>query len=467
MQSFMDDDFLLQTETARMLYHEHAAKMPILDYHCHLPPEDVARDRRFDNLGELWLGGDHYKWRAMRSNGIPERFITGDATWREKFQKWAETVPMTLRNPLYHWSHLELRRYFDIHTLINEKTADEIYDRASELLRQPGFSARNLMRKMNVRAVCTTDDPLDSLQSHRHVAEEGFEIAVRPTFRPDRLMNLQDSAAWSKLVDQLEACSGYTVTDAESFLEAVDRRHGFFHEQGCRISDHGIAFVPDAVADATQINAIFERARSGGCVEQEDQYRFQFWFLREVCRMNHRRGWAQQIHTGVFRNNNQRRFEQLGPDSGFDSVGDFRQGPGLARLLDALDQTGELARTVLYNIHPGDNELMVTLAGCFQDESCPGKIQFGSGWWFLDQKEGMEKQLNALSALGLLSRFVGMLTDSRSFLSYPRHEYFRRILCNLIGTDVERGEIPFDQDLLGQMVENISYNNARDYFRLG
>jgi len=464
MKPFMDQDFLLQTETARRLYHDHAAGMPIFDYHCHLPPRDIAEDRQYDNLGEIWLGGDHYKWRAMRANGVPEEDITGNASWRDKFQKWAETVPMTLRNPLYHWTHLELRRYFGIETLLGPETADGIYEACTAQLRTPDFSARNLMRRMNVKAVCTTDDPADSLEFHQRLAAEGFEIKVRPTFRPDRAMMF--SPSWKTYMETLSGVSGVKIKSFESLLTAMDKRHEFFHSVGCRLSDHGVAYVPDAEANPAELDAIFMKALAGCLPDAVETEKFQAVFLYEVGKMNHARGWAQQFHVGVFRNNNSRRFLQLGLDTGFDSIADYRQGPGLIRLLDRLDSIGQLAKTVLYNINPADNELMATLIGNWQEGPQPGKLQFGSGWWFLDQKDGMEKQMNALSALGLLSRFIGMLTDSRSFLSYPRHEYFRRILCNLLGRDVENGEIPADLDWLGGMVENICYHNAVRYFAL-
>lgn len=462
MKKFMDKHFMLQSGTAQQLYHNHAAKMPIFDYHCHLSPQEVAEDRQWDNLGEIWLGGDHYKWRAMRTNGVDERFVTGDAPWREKFKKWAGTVPQTIRNPLYHWTHLELKRCFGIDTLLNSQTADKIFDEAAAMLRTPEFSARNLMRKMNVKAVCTTDDPVDDLSWHRQIADDGFEVKVLPTFRPDKAMMF--SPFWKTYIGTLEEACGEKIKDFESLLAAIDLRHEFFHSVGCRLSDHGVVYVPDADATPAELDAIFQRAMSGETIGLQEREKFEAVFLYEVGKMNHARGWVQQFHVGVFRNNNSRLFAKLGPDTGFDSIADSRQGPGLIRLLDRLDSTGQLARTILYNINPADNELMATMIGNYQDGSCPGKMQFGSGWWFLDQKDGMEKQMNALSALGLLSRFIGMLTDSRSFLSYPRHEYFRRILCNLIGNDIENGEIPADMELLGPMVENICFNNAESYF---
>ena len=464
MKKFMDEDFLLQTKTAIKLYHEHAAKMPIYDYHCHLSPREIAEDQRYDNIGQCWLGGDHYKWRAMRSNGVSETYCTGDASWRDKFHKWAETVPRTLRNPLYHWTHLELQRYFGIDTLLSPETADEIYDECTAKLQTPEFSARNLMRGMNVKLVCTTDDPIDDLKYHEQIAADGFDCKVLPTFRADKAANLTDPAAYRAYVEKLADVSGGEITDFDSLVAAVDARHAFFHAQGCRLSDSGIAYVPDAEASAAELDAIFNKVMGGATVSLEESDEFLAAFQYQASKMNHARGWAQQFHVGVFRNNNTRLFGALGPDTGFDSIADHRQGPGMIRLLDRLDSSNQLAKTVLYNINPNDNEVFATMIGNYQDGSCPGKMQFGTGWWFLDQKDGMEKQMNALSNLGLLSRFVGMLTDSRSFLSFPRHEYFRRILCNLIGNDVENGEIPADMDLLAGMVEDICFNNAVDYF---
>ncbi|QHI70881.1 glucuronate isomerase [Tichowtungia aerotolerans] len=467
----MDKNFMLQSETAQMLYHDYAADMPIFDYHCHLPPQEIAEDRNWDNLAEIWLGGDHYKWRAMRTNGVSEKLVTGDASWEDKFAAWAQTVPYTMRNPLYHWTHLELQRCFGIDKVLSPETADEIYGSCSAMLKRPEFSARSLMQKMKVKAVCTTDDPADSLEHHIKISEDGFDVKVLPTFRPDKAMNLAPAGSnavgsngWKKYIQTLEKSAGMEIKDFSSLIEATDKRHEFFHSVGCRLSDHGVSYVPDVDATPAELDGIFAKAMSGAEIALEDREKFEAVFLYEVGKMNHARGWVQQFHVGVFRNNNRRLFAKLGPDTGFDSVADFRQGPGLVRLLDRLDSSDQLAKSILYNINPGDNELMATLIGCYQDGSFPGKMQFGSGWWFLDQKDGMEKQMNALSALGLLSRFVGMLTDSRSFLSYPRHEYFRRILCNLIGTDVENGELPNDIQWLGQMVQDISFNNAENYF---
>ncbi len=464
MKKFMDEDFLLNTKTAIKLYHEHARHMPIFDYHCHLPPQEVAQDKQYDNIGECWLGGDHYKWRAMRTNGVDENFITGSASWKEKFDHWAATVPQTIRNPLYHWTHLELQRCFDIDTLLSAETGDEIYEECSAKLRTPEYSARNLMRKMNVKLVCTTDDPIDDLAFHKQIAADGFECKVLPTFRPDRAMNLSNIPAWKEYIEMLSGSSGRTAVSLDELFAALDERHGYFHEAGCRLSDHGAAYVPAAEASASELESVFQKALAGKAVNRLEQDQFTAHFLYEIGKMNHRRGWVQQFHVGVFRNTNTRLFNALGPDAGFDSIADYPQGPGFVKLLDRLDSSNQLAKTILYNINPADNELFATMIGNYQDGSCPGKMQWGSGWWFLDQKDGMEKQMNALSVLGLLSRFIGMLTDSRSFLSYPRHEYFRRILCSLIGRDVENGEIPADMELLGEMIENICYNNAVEYF---
>lgn len=460
----MDKDFLLHTRTAQRLYHDYAKKMPIYDYHCHLSAKDIAENKHYEDLGEIWLEGDHYKWRAMRAAGISEEFITGIALWREKYRKWAKTVPQTLRNPLYHWTHLELRRYFDVKLALGPDTAEEIFNICTAKLRKPEYSAQNLMRKMNVKVVCTTDDPLDSLKYHKQLRDEEFDIKVLPTFRPDRAMDLSDTKEWRKYVLKLEDKCSTTIKTIDALIDAIDRRHEYFHSIGCRLADHGIAYVPAVEPTRVELDAIFAKAMAGKPVSLVEREKFEAWFLYEVGKMNHRRGWVQQLHLGIFRNNNQRLFDRLGPDVGCDSIADYRQGPGLVKLFDRLDNTNELAKTIVYNSNPSDNEMIATLLGNYQDGSCAGKMQFGSGWWFLDQKDGMERQINALSSMGLLSRFIGMLTDSRSFLSYPRHEYFRRILCNLIGDEVEKGELPTDMGLLGKMIEDICFNNARDYF---
>ena len=464
MKEFMNEDFFLQNETARTLFHDYAADMPIFDYHCHLQPQEIAEDRSWSNLAEIWLGGDHYKWRAMRSNGIDEEYVTGSVSWKDKFKMWAQTMPHTMRNPLYHWSHLELQRCFGIDKVLSPATATEIYETASALLQTPEFSARNLMRKMKVKAVCTTDDPVDSLEHHFKIREDGFEVKVLPAFRPDKAMNLMDSKVWKKYIQTLEKAAEMEINNFSSLIEAIEKRHEFFHSAGCRLSDHGVAYVPDADATPAELDAIFNKAMSGAQVSLEEREKFEAVFLYEAAKMDHARGWVQQYHVGVFRNNNSRMLKQLGPDTGFDSIADHRQGPGLLRLLGRLEASGQLTKTILYNVNPGDNELIASMIGNYQGDGIPGKMQFGSGWWFLDTKMGMEKQMNVLSDMGLLSRFVGMLTDSRSFLSYPRHEYFRRILCNLIGTDVENWELPNDTEWLGQMVQDISFNNAERYF---
>ena len=464
MKTFISDDFLLRTEAARRLYHEFAKDMPIIDYHCHLPPDQIAADRQFENLTQIWLYGDHYKWRAMRTNGVAERYCTGDASDWEKFEKWAETVPYTMRNPLYHWTHLELLRYFDIDILLNKDTAREIYDECSAKLRTSAFSVRNLLRRMKVEAVGTTDDPADSLEFHRKLQEEELDIAVVPTFRPDKAMTPDDPAAFATYLDKLAAVSGIDITDYDSLLAALDTRYAHFSDLGCRASDHGLEQVYAEVYTESEVRAIFDKARRGETLSAIEGSQFKSAMLVHFGQRDHAHGWVQQYHLGALRNNNSRKLKQSGPDTGWDSMGDFSQARSLARLLDRLDSTDQLARTVLYNLNPADNEVMATMIGNFQDGTTPGKLQFGSGWWFLDQKDGMERQINALSNMGLLSRFVGMLTDSRSFLSYPRHEYFRRILCNLLGQDVENGELPNDINWLGKMVQDICYHNAKAYF---
>lgn len=464
MKKFMDENFLLQTETAQKLYHEHAAKMPIFDYHCHVPPKEIAEDKQFENITQIWLYGDHYKWRAMRANGVNERFCTGDASDWEKFEKWAETVPNTLRNPLYHWTHLELKLFFGIDKLLNPSTAKEIWDECNAKLQTPEYSVRNIIRKANVHTICTTDDPVDSLEYHRQIKADNFEVAVLPAWRPDKAMAVENTSAFNRYADQLAEVSGISTGNFSDFMDALEKRHQFFHENGCRLSDHGLETIVAEEFTEEEIGEIFQKIRSGTDLEKMEIAKFKSYMLIEFGLMDHSRGWTQQFHLGALRNNNTRLFNALGPDTGFDSIGDFEIGRPLSRFLDKLDMENKLTKTILYNLNPRDNELFATMIGNFQDGSVPGKMQFGSGWWFLDQKDGMEKQINALSNMGLLSRFVGMLTDSRSFLSYSRHEYFRRTLCNLIGNDVENGEIPNDMELLGQMVENICFNNAKEYF---
>lgn len=465
MKKFLDDDFLLETKTAQHLYHDYAKDLPIIDYHCHLPPQDIADDRSFHNITQAWLEGDHYKWRAMRTNGVNEKYITGSASDEEKFQQWAKTVPYTLRNPLYHWTHLELKRYFGIDQLLNGTSAGDIYRETSNQLQNNGLSCRGMMQKMGVEVVCTTDDPIDDLQLHQKIREDGFKIKVIPAFRPDKAYAIEDPQVYKTYLQSLSEVAGVDIKNYDTLIDALRKRIVYFHERDCRLSDHGLEHLYYVEPSAGEEDRIFQNILRGDRPDEMDIAKFKTAILLELARMYHEFGWTQQYHLGALRNNNRRMMRTLGPDTGFDSIGDFSQAAPLARFLDALDTTDQLTQTILYNLNPGDNELMATMVGNFNDGSVPGKIQFGSGWWFLDQKDGMIRQMNALSNMGLLSRFVGMLTDSRSFLSYPRHEYFRRLLCNLLGTDVERGELPNDIDLLGGMVKDICYNNANTYFK--
>jgi glucuronate isomerase len=467
MKKFMDDNFLLNSPTAEKLYHEYAKDLPIIDYHCHLPPGEIASDKKFANLTKIWLDGDHYKWRAMRANGVDESFCTGNKPDIEKFKKWAETVPDTLRNPLYHWTHLELRRYFGIQELLKPSSADTIYEKANSLLKQDDYSVRNLMRKMKVETVCTTDDPADNLESHLKIKNDGFEINILPTWRPDKAMAVEDAASYNQYLDKLGESANINISVIGDLYNSLISRQYYFHELGCRISDHGLETI--YVEDFTEgeISRIFLKIRSGKNLLQEEILKFKSALLIFFAKQDYNRGWTQQFHLGAIRNNNGKMFELLGSDKGFDSVGDFEMARPISKFLGQLSTDNKLTKTIFYNLNPRDNELLTTMMGNFNDGITPGKMQFGSGWWFLDQKDGMTRQINALSSMGMLSRFVGMLTDSRSFLSYPRHEYFRRILCNLIGQDVENGELPNDIELLGQMVSNISYYNAKNYFKLG
>ncbi|WP_375418175.1 glucuronate isomerase [uncultured Hymenobacter sp.] len=466
MKPFLDADFLLRTATARTLYHEYAAALPILDYHCHLPPNEIAEDRQFENLTQIWLAGDHYKWRAMRANGVAEHYITGAASDWEKFEKWAETVPYTLRSPLYHWTHLELQRYFGITELLRPQSARHIWEQANEQLQTPAFSVRSLLRRLNVQVVCTTDDPADSLEHHQALAASDFLLRVLPTFRPDQALAVENVAAYHAYLRKLGAAAEVDIQTYEDLLLALRRRHDVFHALGCRLSDHGLERLYATDHTAGQVSRAFHQVRAGQALNPGERDVFKSGLLVELARLDHARGWTQQFHLGALRNTNTRLRQQVGADAGTDSIGDFSQGRHLAAFLDCLDRQNELAQTIIYNLNPADNELMASMVGNFQDGSAgPGKMQWGAAWWFLDQKDGMEKQLNALSNLGLLSRFVGMLTDSRSFLSYPRHEYFRRILCNLLGQDVENGELPADLPGLGQLVQNVCYYNAQRYFK--
>jgi len=463
---YITEDFLLETERARQLYHEYAKQMPIIDYHCHLPPEQVAVDRKFANLTEIWLYGDHYKWRAMRANGIPERYCTGDASDWEKFEKWAETVPYLLRNQLYPWTHLELKRPFGISDrLLGPDTAKGIWDECNEKLQQPEFSARGIMKQMNVVLVCTTDDPVDSLEHHRAVAEDtSFDIQMLPAWRPDKGMAVERTDAFNAWVDKLGEAADIDIRDFNAYMDALRKRHAFFHEAGCRLSDHGVETVYAENYTEKEIEAIFKKIRAGKALDQDEILKFKSAMLVEFGIMDREKRWTQQYHLGPIRNTRSRMFEQMGPDVGCDSIGDFEIARPLAKLLDRLDSTDQLTKTILYNINPRDNELLATMCGNFQDGSVPGKMQFGTAWWFLDQIDGMQKQIEALSQTGLLSRFVGMVTDSRSFLSYPRHDYFRRILCNMLGNDMAKGLIPYDLELAGRLVRDVSYYNAANYF---
>ncbi len=463
-KAFLSEDFLLQSETARILYHEYAAKMPIYDYHCHLPPQQIAEDKRFENLTQVWLYGDHYKWRAMRTNGVAEKYCTGDASDRDKFRKWAQTVPCCLCNPLYHWTHLELKRYFGVEKLLSEETAEEIYKKCSDMLNTPDYSVHNLLRKMNVRVVCTTEDPLDSLEYHQKIKQDGFEIAVHTCWRPDKAMAVEDIEGLNRWIDKLADLTNIEIKNFKAYLEAIAKRHEFFHKMGCRLADQGIETACAEDYTSSQIEDIFQKIRSGKTIDSAEQLRFKSVIMYELALMDYQKGWVRQLHIGALRNNNSRMLRTLGPDTGFDSIMDAQIARPLARFLDKLDTDNKLAKTIIYNLNPADNELMATMIGNFQDGSVPGKLQYGSAWWFLDNKDGMESQMRVLSNMGLLSRFVGMVTDSRSFLSYPRHEYFRRVLCNLIGQGVQNGELPNDTKWLGRAVQDICYNNARNYF---
>ena len=465
-ETFIHDDFLLESKAALALYHEYAKHEPIFDYHCHLPPQQIADDTRFENLTQIWLNGDHYKWRAMRADGVAEKYITGSASDWEKFQKWSETVPHTLRNPQYHWTHLELNRPFGINDrLLNPETAKGIWERCNGLLSQPDFSCRGIMRQMHVRVVCTTDDPVDSLEHHKKIAsDKSFEIKVLPTFRPDKGMAVESAAAFNAWVDKLSAASDTVIGGWDSYIGAIRKRHDYFHQQGGRLSDHGIETAYAEDYTPREIENIFAKIRRGDELNAGEILKFKSAMLYEFGVMDHEKGWTQQFHLGALRNNNTRLLTALGPDTGFDSIGDFEIGRPLSKFLNRFDSSNKLAKTILYNNNPRDNDLLAAMAGNFQDGTIPGKIQFGSAWWFVDQYDGMTKQIESLSNIGLLSRFVGMITDSRSFLSYTRHEYFRRILCNIIGGEIERGILPGDIKLAGGMVRDICYGNAARYF---
>ena len=465
MEKFLDENFLLKSETAKHLYHEFAATMPIIDYHCHLSPEQIANDIKFKNLTQLWLAGDHYKWRAMRTNGVAEAFCTGNKTDYEKFQKWAQTAPYTLRNPLYHWTHLELQRYFDISEILSQESAKKIYDACNQKLSTPEFSVWNLLRKMNVKVICTTDDPIDSLEHHAKIKKDKFEIKVLPAFRPDKAMNVDDLKLFNDYVNELELVANIEIDSYKKYLRALKKRHDFFATVGCSVSDHGLENIYAEDYTEQEIKNIFLKIRSGKQLNEEEKLKIKSSLLFEFALWNNEKGWVQQFHLGAMRNNNSRMKKLLGADTGWDSIGDFSQAKSLSKFLNKLDKTNQLAKTIIYNLNPADNEIMATMIGNFNDGSVAGKIQWGSAWWFLDQQDGMIKQLNTLSNMGLLSKFVGMITDSRSFMSYPRHEYFRRILCNLFGEEIENGELPNDIGWTGKIIEDICYFNAKNYFK--
>lgn len=462
--SFITDDFLLQNKTAQRLYHEYAEAMPIYDYHCHLSVRQIAEDHSFETITQAWLKGDHYKWRAMRTQGVPEDLITGGAGDAEKFTAWAQTVPYTMRNPLYHWTHLELKRYFGIDLLLGPDTAEQIFEACSELLKTPEFSVRNLLRKMHVSLVCTTEDPLDPLDWHKKIKKDGFEIHVHTAWRPDKALGAEDPGRLNQWLDGLGKITGGKIDSYAALLAALQKRHDAFAAVGCTLSDYGLETVYAEPYTEAEIRGIFAKLRTGQAVSGTECLKYKSALLYDMAAMDARAGWVLQLHLGALRNTNTKIMKRLGADTGCDSIGDFEIARPTAAFLDRLNRENLLPKTILYNLNPRDNELMATMIGNFQDGSCPGKMQYGSAWWFLDQKDGMEKQIEALSNMGLLSRFVGMLTDSRSFLSFPRHEYFRRILCNRIGQDVESGLLPADPEWLGKMIRDICYNNARDYF---
>ncbi len=462
MREFIDDNFLLRTSAAQELYHTYAAEMPIIDYHCHLLPHDIANDRGFESITHAWLEGDHYKWRAMRMNGIAEEYCTGSASDREKFNAWAETVPHTIMNPLYHWTHLELRRYFGVQDLLDASTSERIFDQCTEQLQTPEFSCKELLNRMKVHVICTTDDPIDDLAAHIAIAKQQNGFLVVPGFRADKVSQIHDPKAWIEYISSLEEAANLTIESPDHLLEALQIRHDFFAENGCMVSDHGETSLYSGSYTSEEIQRIFDNTLAGKIPRVMDVTVFKSWLLYELAKMDHAAEWTQQFHLCAMRNNNSR---APMPDSGYDSIGDFIIARGVARFLDQLNYTGQLARTILYSVNPSHNEVLASMCGNYCEHPIPAKIQLGSAWWFMDQIDGIERQLTAFANMGLLSHFVGMLTDSRSFLSFPRHEYFRRILCNMMGDQIDRGELPNDLDWLGQIVQNICYNNARDFFR--
>jgi len=464
-KEFISENFLLTNKTAENLYHNFAKDLPIIDYHCHLPSDEIAQNKKFGNITQVWLYGDHYKWRAMRTNGINEEYITGEASDWEKFLAWAKTVPDTLRNPLYHWTHMELKNPFGISDkLLDGKTAKEIWEHCNRLLQTDEFSTRGLLKHFNVKVVCTTDDPLDNLENHKKIKEDNFDVKILPTFRPDKGMIVENLPAFRIWFNKLQEITNSSITNFRQYIEAIRKRHDYFHQNGCRLSDHGLEEPYSENYTDEEINAIFEKILLSKELNQIEILKFKSAMMHEFGVMDYEKNWVQQLHLGAIRNVNSRMYRTLGPDTGYDSIGDFKMALPLARYLNRLDSENKLAKTIIYNLNPKDNEVIASIIGSFQDGIIPGKLQFGSAWWFLDQKDGIEKQLNTLSNLGLLSRFIGMLTDSRSFLSYSRHEYFRRILCNIIGTDVEKGLIPDSEELLAPLIENVCYKNAKNFF---
>lgn len=460
-KTFITDNFLLNSSEAETLYHEYAKEMPIIDYHNHLSPKQIAENKTFDNITKAWLDGDHYKWRGMRANGVDEEFITGDTSLEKRFKIWAETVPYTLRNPLFHWTQLELKRYFDIDEILQPSTASDIYGKANKILvdRTPA----QLLEEMNVKVICTTDDPIDDLKYHQQIAEQNIFTKVYPTFRPDRLFVI-DQDNFTEYVAKLSSCAGFSIENLEDLLKAIEARVEFFNENGCRLSDYGMNQVYAFDFTEDEADAILKKRLAGGSISEDEVNLYASCVLYKLCRMYHAKGWVQQFHLGALRNNNSRLLAQLGADTGCDSIGDFNQAEAMSTLFNRLDSESSLSKTITYNLNPTQNEVFATMMGNYSEAGIPGKMQFGTGWWFLDQKDGMEKQMNVLSNMGLLSRFVGMLTDSRSFLSFPRHEYFRRILCDLIAEDVNKGLVPYDLEFLGKMIQDICYNNAVNYF---
>ena len=471
MKQFLDDNFLLNNKTAERLYHDFAKDMPIIDYHNHLPPNEVAEDKNFENITKIWLYGDHYKWRAMRINGVEEAYITGDKTDWEKFRAWSATVPYTLRNPLYHWTHLELQRYFDVHDILNADTAKKIYDETSAKLKTKEYSVKCLLEKINVKLICTTDDPVDNLKFHKQIKKEtltagqgGWNVKVLPAFRPDKAMNVDDTITFNNYLTLLEKVANISISTFNDYLAALKNRHDYFVANNCSVSDHGLEEMYAEDYTTTEVAGIFAKIRSGGDLTLLENRKFKSAMLVTLAEWDWEKGFVQQYHLGALRNNNTRMLKQLGPDTGWDSMGDFSQAKALSKFLNRLDTNNKLAKTIIYNLNPADNELFATMTGNFNDGSAAGKIQWGSSWWFLDQKDGMTKQMNTLSNMGLLSRFIGMLTDSRSFLSFPRHEYFRRLLCNLFGEEIENGELPNDIAWIGNVIQDICFNNAKNYF---